>query len=98
MIIFNRLQRDDMTSIVKIQMRSLEKRLADRKMSLVLDDKALEWLANKGFDPEYGARPLKRVIQRYIQDPLSLDILSGKVKDGAVIKASIEGAHLVFSS
>lgn len=89
MIIFNRLQRSDMTSIVKIQLQSLEKRLADRKMSLILDNDALEWLANKGFDPEYGARPLKRVIQRYIQDPLSLELLSGRLKDGATIKARI---------
>ncbi|PIZ32837.1 MAG: ATP-dependent chaperone ClpB [Alphaproteobacteria bacterium CG_4_10_14_0_8_um_filter_37_21] len=89
MIIFNRLQRSDMTSIVKIQLQSLEKRLADRKMSLILDNDALEWLANKGFDPEYGARPLKRVIQRYIQDPLSLELLSGRLKDGVTIKARI---------
>jgi ATP-dependent Clp protease ATP-binding subunit ClpB len=89
MIIFNRLQRADMTSIVKIQLQSLEKRLADRKMSLILDNDALEWLANKGFDPEYGARPLKRVIQRYIQDPLSLELLSGRLKDGVTIKARI---------
>lgn len=96
MIIFNRLQRADMTAIVKIQLQSLEKRLADRKITLTLDDDALVWLAEKGFDPEYGARPLKRVIQRYIQDPLSLDILSGKVKDGVSIKARVDGNGLAF--
>ena len=96
MIIFNRLQRTDMTEIVKIQLQSLEKRLADRKITLALDIDALEWLAEKGFDPEYGARPLKRVIQRSIQDPLSLKILSGSIKDGAHIKAHIEGDGLLF--
>ncbi len=96
MIIFNRLQRADMTEIVKIQLQSLEKRLADRKITLTLDLDALEWLAEKGFDPEYGARPLKRVIQRYIQDPLSLNILSGAIKDGTHIKAHIAGDELIF--
>lgn len=98
MIIFNRLQRADMTEIVKIQLQSLEKRLADRKITLTLDIDAMEWLAEKGFDPEYGARPLKRVIQRYIQDPLSLNILSGAIKDGTHIKAHIEGDGLKFGS
>ena len=96
MIIFNRLQRADMAKIVKIQLLNLEKRLADRKITLNLDNQALEWLAEKGFDPEYGARPLKRVIQRYIQDPLSLKILSGSIKDGTHIKAHIEEDSFVF--
>ena len=63
--------REHMASIVAIQMKHLANLLADRKIELVLDDEATQWVANKGYDPAYGARPLKRVIQRYIQDPLS---------------------------
>ena len=60
----------------------LQKLLADRKITLELDDAARTWLANKGYDPAYGARPLKRVIQKHVQDPLAEQILAGKIKDG----------------
>jgi len=87
-IIFDRLARDDMAGIVLIQLRLLAKRLADRKITLEMDDDARAWLADEGYDPVFGARPLKRVIQRALQDPLAGMILSGEISDGAVIPVS----------
>ena len=87
-IIFERLNREDMAGIVEIQLGRLEKRLADRKITLDLDASAKAWLADEGYDPVFGARPLKRVIQRHLQDPLAEMILSGDVMDGATIKVS----------
>jgi len=94
-ILFHRLRRDQMTAIVDIQMGRLLKLLADRKITLHLDDKAKTWLANQGYDPAYGARPLKRVIQRSVQDPLAEQILAGKVKDGDTVKITAKGEGLV---
>ncbi len=85
MIIFDRLTRDDMTGIVDIQLHRLEKRLAQRKIALDLDAEAKKWLADEGYDPVYGARPLKRVIQRDLQDPLAEMLLAGEVRDGDTI-------------
>jgi ATP-dependent Clp protease ATP-binding subunit ClpB len=87
-IIFDRLARADMAGIVTIQMKRLEKRLASRKITLELDQSALNWLADEGYDPVFGARPLKRVIQRALQDPLAEMILAGDVLDGATIGVS----------
>jgi ATP-dependent Clp protease ATP-binding subunit ClpB len=84
-IIFDRLGRSDMTGIVDIQLRRLEKRLAQRKITLDLAADAKSWLAEEGYDPVYGARPLKRVIQRQLQDPLAEMLLSGDVLDGATV-------------
>ena len=92
-IIFDRLTRGDMGGIVTIQMKRLEKRLAARKITLDLDDGARQWLADEGYDPVFGARPLKRVIQRSLQDPLAEMILSGDVKDGdtVTVTAGVDG-------
>ena len=92
-IIFDRLGRGDMGAIVDIQLKRLEARLAGRKIVLELDPAARAWLAEEGYDPVFGARPLKRVIQRHLQDPLAEMILSGDVMDGAtvVISAGAEG-------
>ncbi len=92
-IIFERLNRADMGEIVEIQLRRLEARLAGRKITLELDAGAKVWLADEGYDPVFGARPLKRVIQRHLQDPLAEMILSGDVSDGAtvVVGAGPEG-------
>ncbi len=95
-IIFHRLMREHMASIVAIQMKHLTKLLADRKIELVLDDEAIEWLANKGYDPAYGARPLKRVIQRYIQDPLAEELLSGGILDGSRVHVLAKDDALTF--
>ncbi|NOD78891.1 ATP-dependent chaperone ClpB [Ruegeria sp. HKCCD4332] len=84
-IIFDRLKRGDMDGIVEIQMARLQKRLAARKIELVLDDGAKEWLANEGYDPVFGARPLKRVIQRALQNPLAEALLAGEIKDGETV-------------
>ena len=87
-ILFRRLQRADMAAIVEIQLGYLAKLLADRHVSLVVDQSAIEWLAHEGFDPVYGARPLKRVIQRNLQNPLAGHILEGRVKDGDSVRIS----------
>jgi ATP-dependent Clp protease ATP-binding subunit ClpB len=88
-ILFHRLQRGEMSHIVDIQLRRLSKLLDDRKITISLDPAAREWLADKGYDPAYGARPLKRAIQKAVQDPLAELILSGAVKDGETVKVSV---------
>jgi ATP-dependent Clp protease ATP-binding subunit ClpB len=87
-IIFDRLQRKDMDGIVDIQMARLLKRLAARKIELALDDGARMWLAEEGYDPVFGARPLKRVIQRALQNPLAEMLLAGDIKDGDTVPVS----------
>ncbi|MCA3713141.1 MAG: ATP-dependent chaperone ClpB [Phenylobacterium sp.] len=84
-ILFRRLGRAEMDNIVRIQLRRLEKLLADRRMTLSLDDAAMTWLADKGYDPVYGARPLKRVIQKDLVDPVARKLLQGDLVDGSVI-------------
>ncbi len=87
-IIFDRLSRDDMDGIVEIQLGHLRRRLADRKITLELDEGAIKWLADEGYDPVFGARPLKRVIQRALQNPLAEMLLAGEVKDGETVPVS----------
>src|ERR1700731_4795361 len=96
-ILFHRLQRSEMSKIVDIQIKRLQKLLEDRKITLTLDAAAREWLAAKGWDPAYGARPLKRVIQRNLQDPLAEMILAGEVRDGDRVAISVEGNVLTFN-
>ncbi|EEE36241.1 ATP-dependent chaperone ClpB [Rhodobacteraceae bacterium KLH11] len=95
-IIFDRLKRADMDGIVDIQMARLQKRLAARKIELALDDGAKEWLANEGYDPVFGARPLKRVIQRALQNPLAEALLAGEIKDGEVVPVSAGSEGLII--
>jgi ATP-dependent Clp protease ATP-binding subunit ClpB len=90
-ILFHRLKKSEMGRIVAIQLKRLENLLADRKITLKLDEGALKWLADKGYDPAYGARPLKRVIQREVQDPLAEQILSGDILDGSTVQV-LEGS------
>ncbi len=85
-ILFKRLGRGEMDNIVGIQLQRVEKLLADRRMSIVLDPAAMHWLADKGYDPVYGARPLKRVIQKELVDPIARKLLAGDLDDGAVIQ------------
>jgi ATP-dependent Clp protease ATP-binding subunit ClpB len=87
-IIFDRLNRADMTGIVEVQLRRLEARLAARKITLELDTDARKWLADEGYDPVFGARPLKRVIQRQLQDPLAEMLLAGDVLDGSTVSVT----------
>ena len=84
-VLFDRLSRANMDGIVEIQLGILERRLAGRKIGLALDDSAKTWLADQGYDPVYGARPLKRVIQKALQDPLAEMLLAGEVLDGEVV-------------
>jgi ATP-dependent Clp protease ATP-binding subunit ClpB len=96
-ILFHRLQRKEMTKIVDIQMVRLAKLLEERKITITLDPSAREWLADKGWDPAYGARPLKRVIQKAVQDPLAELILSGAVKDSDRVTISAGKQGLTFN-
>jgi ATP-dependent Clp protease ATP-binding subunit ClpB len=96
-ILFHRLKRENMGRIVDIQMVRLAKLLEDRKITIVLDAKARDWLAEKGYDPAYGARPLKRAIQKAVQDPLAELILSGKVKDGEKVEISAGRQGITFN-
>jgi len=96
MIIFDRLGRADMDGIVDIQLARLQKRLLGRKITLVFDDASKTWLADQGYDPVFGARPLKRVIQRALQDPLAELLLSGDVKDDDNIAVSAGADGLII--
>ncbi|MCB1346466.1 MAG: ATP-dependent chaperone ClpB, partial [Rhodobacteraceae bacterium] len=95
-IIFDRLKRADMDGIVEIQLKRLTKRLEARKIVLDLDPGARTWLADKGYDPVYGARPLKRVIQKYLQDPMAQMLLSGTVLDGATVPVTAGPEGLII--
>ena len=96
-ILFHRLRRSEMGAIVDIQLKRLGKLLVDRKIDVALDEEARVWLADKGYDPAYGARPLKRVVQKYVQDPLAEKILLGEVGEGAYVTVSAGSDRLVFS-
>jgi len=96
-ILFHRLKREHMGRIVDIQLEHLKRLLEDRKITITLDPKARDWLAEKGYDPAYGARPLKRTIQKYVQDPLAELILSGGIKDGEKVKITAGRDGLSFN-
>ncbi|MDH3722079.1 MAG: ATP-dependent chaperone ClpB [Desulfobacteraceae bacterium] len=96
-IIFHNLTQEQIGDIVDIQMKRLESRLAEMNMELVLSDDARAFLAEKGFDRIYGARPLKRAIQKYIENPLSMEILQGNISEGTKLKADVEGDRIVFN-
>jgi ATP-dependent Clp protease ATP-binding subunit ClpB len=96
-IIFHNLKPEQIGAIVNIQIRHLTARLAEQDIELVLQDSARIFLAEKGYDPVYGARPLKRAIQRYVENPLSMEILKGDIKAGDAIQAKADGDVLVFS-
>src|SRR5437588_5665206 len=97
-IVFHPLGKDEIAGIVDIQLRLLQARLAERKLTVTLTPSAREFLAVKGYDPSFGARPLKRLIHRQIQDALALKLLSGEIKDGSVVEIDREGEGLVFRS
>jgi len=96
-LLFHRLTRAQMGGIVEIQLKHLERLLADRKITLALDERARNWLADKGYDPIYGARPLKRVIQRELQNPLAGLILAGRIKDGDTVRVSASKLGLLIN-
>ena len=96
-LLFHRLMREQMAGIVEIQLGRLRKLLAERKITLTLDERARAWLAEAGYDPVYGARPLKRVIQRNLQNPLASLILEGKVRDGEEVRVTVKGGRLAIN-
>ena len=95
-VVFHPLSRDALHGIAKIQLQHLSNRLQDRDMSIELSDKALDHLADIGFDPVYGARPLKRAIQQYLENPLAHEILSGKFVPGHIIQVDVNEKGLYF--
>jgi ATP-dependent Clp protease ATP-binding subunit ClpB len=97
-LLFRRLSRRDMTAIVDIQLQRLNKLLADRKITLDIDEAAKRWLADAGYDPVYGARPLKRIIQRALQNPLAEQILEGSITDGETVKVGVGEGGLVIGA
>jgi ATP-dependent Clp protease ATP-binding subunit ClpB len=96
-ILFHRLRRQDMGAIVDIQFKRLSRLLEDRKITVTLAESGREWLADKGYDPAYGARPLKRVIQKQVQDPLAEMILAGDVGDGSTVEVAAENGSLTVN-
>jgi ATP-dependent Clp protease ATP-binding subunit ClpB len=96
-LLFHRLSREHMGAIVEIQLGQLHSMLADRKIGLDLDKGAREWLANKGFDPVYGARPLRRVIQNELQNPLATALLEGRIGDGDTVQVSVRDGSLTIN-
>ena len=94
---FRPLNREDLTKIVDIQLSSLEKRLAERRLSLVVSDAAKQWLGDHGYDPAFGARPLRRVIQRQLGDPLAIALLEGRYLEGDIVTADVKDDTLVLS-
>ncbi|HVL73427.1 MAG TPA: AAA family ATPase [Beijerinckiaceae bacterium] len=95
-ILFHRLKRSEMGAIVDIQIGRLQKLLDERKIALALDPEARGWLAEKGYDPAYGARPLKRVIQKHLQDPFAELILSGEIRDGETVRVGLGAGGLTI--
>jgi ATP-dependent Clp protease ATP-binding subunit ClpB len=95
-ILFHRLRREDMGAIVDIQFKRLAKLLEERKITLDLDPKARQWLADRGYDPAYGARPLKRVIQKWVQDPLAQALLAGEIHDGQTVGIGVVQGRLAI--
>jgi ATP-dependent Clp protease ATP-binding subunit ClpB len=96
-VVFKPLTEQQLTKIVDIQLVRLEKRLADRRIKLVVTDAARRLLAQRGWDPVYGARPLKRAIQRMVQDPLAMQLLEGKFSEGDTVEVDVAGGELTFT-
>jgi ATP-dependent Clp protease ATP-binding subunit ClpB len=97
-ILFHRLMRNQMAAIVDIQLTRLRALLEERKITLELDESARQWLADKGYDPAYGARPLKRVIQKQVQDPLAEKLLAGEIADGSSVSVTAGSDRLLFTT
>ncbi len=96
-IIFDNLTQEQIGEIVDIQVKRLGSRLAQMNLALVLSENARIFLAEKGFDRIYGARPLKRAIQKYIENPLSMEILQGNISEGTKLRADVKGDGVVFT-
>ena len=97
-IIFRSLSKEELRRIVNLQIERLRQRLADRKLDLRLSDEACDWLAHAGYDPVYGARPLKRAIQRELETPIAKAILAGRYSDGHIVEVSLESDQLKLNN
>ena len=96
-IVFKPLKEKEIKKIVQIQLSRLQKRLDDRHIVLLFDDEAQTLLAHEGYDPDFGARPLKRLIEQEVENPLAMMLLEGKIKDKSKVKVSVQGGKLAFS-
>ena len=96
-VIFHPLTMDHMLKIVDLLIADLNNQLRERELTIEIDDEVRRWIAEKGYDPAYGARPLKKVIRRYFEDPLSAEVLRGRFKEGGRIAVRVEGDQLIFS-
>lgn len=96
-ILFGSLTREDLKAIVGIQVRGLQKLLRERGLDIAVSDAAEAYLADEGYDPVYGARPLKRAIQRHLQDPLALAVLEGRFAEGQTIRVDVQDGRLIFT-
>jgi ATP-dependent Clp protease ATP-binding subunit ClpB len=97
-VIFHQLSREQVSKIIDVQLERLRAMLADRNVTLVLDDSAKELLMREGYDPSYGARPLKRAIQSHIQNPLAVKLLQGEIQPGQIVRVSAAGDQLIFKT
>jgi len=96
-VVFRPLSRADLTAIVALQLERLRAMVTARGLTLEVSDEAMAWIGDAGFDPMYGARPLKRVIQRELQNPIAMELLAGNYTDGDTIRVTVSGDRLVFS-
>jgi ATP-dependent Clp protease ATP-binding subunit ClpB len=97
-VIFGQLDKSEIERIIEVQLEKLRKNLAERGISIVLEDSAKALLADEGYDPTFGARPLKRAIQSHVQNPLAIKLLNGEIKSGSTIRVTAEGGELKFTS
>ena len=97
-IVFHELTEEQLRNIVELMVRDLQKRLAERKLGVELTEKAKSWLAKEGYDPVYGARPLRRVIERYVENPLSSKVLRGELKEGDTVRVDLGEEGLTFKT
>jgi ATP-dependent Clp protease ATP-binding subunit ClpC len=95
-IVFHQLNREDVRKILDIELTKVKGRLAAKRMTLKLEDTAVEFLIDKGFDPQYGARPLRRAIERFLEDPLAEELLRGRFTPDEIIDVTVEEDHLHF--
>jgi len=96
-ILFSSLSKEDMTKIVALQMEDIQSRLSDHDLGVELTEEATKWIANQGYDPAFGARPLKRALQKYVESPLSISILSGEFEPGDIVLVDIVDDKVVFN-
>ena len=94
---FKKLDKKSISSIVKLQLERVRKRLSEKRLLIEFDEKSVEFLSEKGYDPAFGARPVKRAVQTYLENPLSKELLEGKYIEGSMIKVSSDGEKLIFN-